>query len=151
MLICNKCGMLKNEDEIESYYECHGTTSLGARLEEQCFDYDCDCGGEFVEALECEVCGEWFDNTDLHGVCECCIEEYETVGDAILYGEEDMHSVDINGFVSSVISTEQINAILIKWVEENVIDHSKVVIKYCEKDKSSFSDFVYERARKNNG
>lgn len=149
MLICNRCGELKREEDIRSFSECHGHTSLGQRLEEKCYDYDCPCGGEFVEAKECKVCGEWFDNTDLEGVCEGCLEKYETVGDALSYGEFDMQSVDINGFVVSVIPKEQINAILTKWVEENVVDNSKVVTKYCEQDLLAFSDYVRDKAGKN--
>ena len=144
MLICNRCGELIEDHELKFTSQCHGYTCLGQPLSET-IPEDCRCGGEFVEAKKCNVCGEWFDNTDLNGVCEGCLEEYETVGEALEIGENDTTSVDINGFVASVLSVEQINKILCKWVEENFIDHSKDVVKYCEENKAYFSDYLADK------
>jgi hypothetical protein len=110
----------------------------------------CHCGGEFVEAEKCPVCGEWFDNTNMNGVCEVCVEACETVGEALAIGAENTESVDgINGFVASVLSVEQINKILTKWVEENFTDHSKDVVKYCEEDKMYFADWISDKYGEN--
>ena len=143
MFVCKKCGNLV--EQIPTTKQCHGHTSLGQRLEET-VDCLCHCGGEFVEATECKVCGEWFDNSDMNNVCEVCIEEYETVGEALEIGAENTESVEgINGFVANVLSVEQINKILTKWVEENFIDHSTEVIKYCEEDKLYFSEWIQQK------
>ena len=143
MFVCKNCENLV--EEIPTTKQYHDYTSLGQRLEET-IDCLCHCGGEYVEAEQCKVCGEWFDNCELHGVCEVCLEDYETVGEALAIGEENTESVDgINGFVASVLSVEQINKILTKWVEENFTDHSTFVVKYLEADKSYFSEYLEDK------
>ena len=129
MFVCKKCGKLIEDCEFPVVKQCHGYTSLGQPLTED-IEGRCSCGGEFVEAEKCKICGEWFDNRELHGVCESCLSNYETVGVALAIGKENTESVEgINGFVKSVLSAEQINKILTKWVEENFTDHSKYVVK----------------------
>lgn len=146
MFVCNCCGKLVEELTVSR--EIHGHTDLGAPLEERVVDERCSCGGDFVEAERCKVCGEWFDNTNLNGVCEVCIEDNELVGTALEIGNENPEMVEgINGFVASILSVEQINQILSKWVEENFIDHSKEVVKYCEEDKFYFSDYLADKHR----
>lgn len=137
MLVCTHCGELKREEELKYVTEPHGERHL---------DYNCRCGGEFIEATKCRVCCKWFDNSELDGVCEGCLDEYETVGMALEIGAENLESVDgINGFVASCLSVEQINKILVKWVEENFTDHSKAVVEYLEDDKGYFSDYLAEK------
>jgi hypothetical protein len=143
MFVCKNCGNLV--EEIPTIKQCHGHTSLGQPLTET-IDGLCSCGGDFTEATQCKICGEWFDNTELDGVCEVCIEEYETVGTALEIGNENPETVEgINGFAASVLTVEQINKILTKWVEENFVDHSKDVVKYCEDDKFYFSDYLADK------
>lgn len=133
MYVCNRCGAKR--EELRVVVEPHGEVHA---------DHICKCGGDFVEAERCKVCGEWFDNTDLFGVCECCIEEYETVGDALEYGAQKEVDIPINECIANLLSKEQIGKILTKWVEENFTDHSKPIIEYCENDKGAFSDYVKE-------
>jgi hypothetical protein len=74
------------------------------------------------------------------------LEDYETVGEALEIGAKNLVSVDgINGAVASMLPVEQINAILIKFVEENFIDHSNAVVKYCEEDKGYFSEYLADK------
>lgn len=139
MYVCNKCGTLKSEEEMNYVRESHGERHL---------DMNCNCGGEFIPATKCSVCGEWFDNTELHGVCEVCLDEEETVGTALSIGEYSTEKVDgINGFIADVLSVEQINKILTKWVEENFTDHSKAVVDYLESDKSAYSEYLEDKYR----
>ena len=144
MYICNRCGKLI--DELPTSSQCHGYTGLGDELREEFAETECSCGGEFVEARQCKICGEYYSDEDYpYDVCECCAEEYETVGHALEYGEQRKEKVEINGFIYSVLSNEQINEILTKWVEENFTDHSKYVRDYCEDDKFDFSEFCIEK------
>lgn len=138
MLVCNRCGMLIEDEELGFGYEAHGEKVADT----------CRCGGDFIEATKCDVCGEWFDNTDLNGVCEDCLNYHETVGEALELGENDKTTVTINGFVAAVLSEEQINKILERWVEENFTDRSKPVVEYCEDDKDYFADFVRDKEGK---
>lgn len=135
MLVCDTCGKLIEDDELGYGYEPHGERTPNC----------CSCGGDFIEATKCRVCGKHFDSTHLHGVCECCLEEYETVGEALAIGEENTEDVEINGFIATVLTKEQINKILTKWVEENFVDHSKAVVDYCEDDKSYFADWIADK------
>lgn len=136
MLVCNKCGKLISEDDLKYVTEPHGEKHL---------DFNCKCGGELIEATECKVCGKWFDGTDLHGVCEGCLEEYETVGEAIKYGSENKVNVSINECLAYLLTENQIERILTKWVEENFTDRSKPIVEYCENDKSAFSEYLEEK------
>lgn len=133
MLICSHCGEHYEESELKYVRESHG--------EVHC-DYTCHCGGELVGARKCLVCGEDFDNTDLHGVCEACLEEYETVETAVAIGSYSTVKREINGFFAHILTTEMINSILEKWVEENYVDHCQSVIDYLENDKSAYSEYL---------
>lgn len=137
MLVCNKCGRIVDESELGYATEAHGERHLNTV---------CRCGGEYIEANKCAVCGEWFDNTDLHGVCEGCLYEDETVGTALEIGAYSLQKVDgINGFIADVLSVHQMNKILTKWVEENFTDHSKAVKDYLYADKSAYSEYLEDK------
>lgn len=137
MYVCNKCGELRSENELRYVTESHGERHL---------DMVCRCGGEFIPATKCKVCGEWFDNTELHGVCENCFDKNDTVGTALELGDCALEKIDgINGFIADVLTVEQINKILTKWVEENFVDHSKAVKDYLYCDKESYSEFLEEK------
>lgn len=136
MLVCTHCGATKRTEELKFVYEPHGEKHL---------NYNCRCGGEFIKATECKVCGKWFDNTELHGVCEGCLEEYETVETAIAIGSYSTEKREINGFFADILTTEMINDILGKYVEEHYTDHSKAVVDYLEADKSAYSEYLEDK------
>lgn len=138
MLVCNYCGTLREENELGYVTEMHG---------ERHKNTVCKCGGQLIPATKCKLCGTWFDNTDLHGVCEGCLSEDETVATAIALGKESTEKVEINGFVAASLSAEKINEILIKWVSENFTDHSKAVVEYLEQDMMVFSEFLEDKYR----
>jgi predicted amidophosphoribosyltransferase len=136
MLVCNKCGKLRESSELGYAIESHGERHL---------DTNCSCGGEFVPAKRCSLCGKWFDGTDLHGVCEVCLGEEETVGNAIEIGSYSKVTKEINGFFAEILTDEMIEKILGKWVEENFVDHSKAVVDYLESDVSAFAEFLEDK------
>lgn len=136
MLVCNKCGKLRESSELGYAIESHGERHL---------DTDCSCGGDFIPATQCKICGRWFDDTDLHGVCEVCLEEHETVGVALEIGDANRENVEINSFIASILNPDRINRILEKWVEEHYTDHSDAVIDYLEADMSAFAEFLEDK------
>lgn len=146
MLICYKCGATIENDELKMTTQCHGYTSLGQPLNERVADTSCSCGGEFVEATKCAVCGEWFDNSELEGVCEDCLEEHYTVGMALKIGDDNRINVEVNSFIASVLNADRINHILEKWVEENFVDGCRDVRDFLNADKSCFSEWVENEA-----
>ena len=95
---------------------------------------------------ECRICRKKFREENLYqGLCRTCIKEWETVGDALEWGEERTENIQINGFVAHVLSEEQINKILAKWCEENFVDGSKDVVEFCELDKFEFVGHIAEK------
>ena len=145
MYICERCGNVIEDDEFPTEVQCHGYTSLGDSFDET-IDGCCSCGGEYVEAYQCKVCGEWFAEDDLcYDVCDDCVKENETVAEALSIGEEYTEQVDINGFVAKVLSVEQINNILSRWVEENFVDRSKDVVEYCGESRDGFCDWLADK------
>ena len=139
MLVCYKCGRLRESSELGYAIESHGERHL---------DTDCSCGGEFIPATQCKVCGKWFDDTDLNGVCEVCLEEYETVGVALEIGDANREDVEINSFIASILNPDRINHILEKYVEEHYTDHCREVIDYLEYDKSAYSEWIISKEGK---
>ena len=136
MLVCNKCGKIVDESELGYVTEPHGERHLNTV---------CRCGGDFIPATQCSICGKWFDNTELHGVCEGCLSDYETVETAIEIGEKNLEKREINGFFANILTTEMINFIIAKWVTENYVDHSKAVVEYLEDDVAYFSGFLEDK------
>lgn len=147
MMVCNRCGHIVEDYEVGTYSQCHGHTSLGDGLCET-VQKRCRCGGDYVEATRCELCGEWFDDTELNGVCECCLDEHETVNNAIEYGEEHTTNIEgINGAVAYLLTTEEINEILVRWVKENYFDTSYGIHEYFYGEQFDFSEWLKEKKK----
>lgn len=151
MLICSEC--MGKTDRLRTEKSWH--LELDPPSVEEIQIEVCPCCGArdtLSEAVECSFCGgEFLDIDNFGNICDECLEKYETVGEALAIGAENTLEVKgINGFAASVLSVEQINKILIKWVEENFVDHSKAVKEYCEDDKTYFVDWIEERYGKAN-
>lgn len=141
MLVCNHCGKVISEEELEWVKEPYGKM-VAAPCER--------CGGDFVEATECEVCGEWFDNCEGHGICEVCFDEYETYEDAVDIGKEDLKTVkvELNGFTASVLTPDKIAEILDDWVAKNYANDKTAIVKYCESDMDYFTNWILDKVGK---
>lgn len=136
MLVCEMCGKVVGSDDLNYVTEMHGERHRDTR---------CKCGGYFIPATKCRVCGEWFDNTELHGVCEGCLDEHYTVGMALAIGDANREDVEINSFIASILNPDRINHILEKYVEEHYTDGCREVKDYLDADKSCFSEWVVEK------
>lgn len=137
MLICDRCGKVKDECDLRTVVEEHGESHL---------DYNCRCGGEYLEATECKICGKFFIDETEREICDSCIDGYTTVGNALDYGEQHKTTVEnINGAIAYLLGEKQINEILTKWVEENFTDRSAFIQDYCKQDIACFVDFINER------
>ena len=132
MLVCNMCGDVISEDELEYYYESHG---------ERCPNC-CSCGGYYVEATRCECCGEWYDPDGSYGVCDECLAEHTTLDNAILMGKLNTICCKVNEFFSQILSDEEIDQILTEWVKANIKNDDERIGKYLNEDKSYFSEFI---------
>ena len=137
MLVCNRCGKVEEyNSQIISNRE-----KLGVYL-----DYDTcpDCGGQMVEATQCS-CGRWFDNSELCGICEVCLDEEQTVENAIQIGKQETVDVEVNGFLAQILTNEQIEEILSNWVKEKFADHCREVKDYLDSHLYDFSELVEKK------
>ena len=154
MVICEDCGDVLDESDLKqerSYISdymggCYETYSV------------CPSGGEVVDAKRCEICGEYFREDELHdGVCDECLKEEMTVDNAIECGKDGSArmEVSINGFLAFCFNQEEIDALLIKALEDKIntsrIDANVVIDRaeeWCSEDKSYFADWLKDRSKK---
>lgn len=122
MLICDNCGHLADENELEilhdkDYIDC-GVGQLCIR--DDTFYSECPCGGKWEQATECAVCGEWFLDSNYHNVCKNCLTENMTFKNALNVGAEEdcKEKVKINGYLAYEFTTEQIEKILKRELAE---------------------------------
>lgn len=145
MYKCNMCGSEVEENDLPTYTEDFGfETGIGWKSAEQSFIGNCSCGGEFEEATQCEVCYEWFCDEELeNGVCNHCIENSVSIGNAIKFGNYYKETVELNGIYRSLFSDIEINKILESKLV-GVTDINKKIEDFCLCDKYDFAEFLKE-------
>ncbi len=149
MLMCPYCGNVIDEEDLETYYECHGHDGLSP-IREKMVSWRCsECGHEYEEAEKCQVCGEYFipQHYKYH-VCEDCMLEHENLKNALDIGTHNKIPVKINGFVDSCLTEDQINEILVNYIEGMIKEGDKKIREYCEEDKDYFGDWIVEEIEK---
>ena len=150
MLICENCGKTILESEVRTRKETHSLeTSMGYSFDVEYFDEDCDCGGAFVEAEICPICGE-YKPKDLNKVCDYCLEDEETLETALEMGDKFKYDVEINSFLASVFTPQEIEEILTREFKQAngsfLREYTKEMVKdYLYTEKEVFADFVYDK------
>lgn len=141
---CNDCGNLFEDGEEklcrENISEAWGSPCVMET-------YVCpSCGGDYEEVEPCVICGaiESEANVD-SGLCDDCVEElrydYET---CFLVGSKDTEAVEINCFLASFFTAEQINEILKKQLEI-MARYIRVDCKeFIEADRDWFTEILKE-------
>lgn len=77
------------------------------------------CKGDIEDMYECKVCGGLVSEDDLWGgVCGECIEKHTNLDNCIEFGNEDKKKIEINGFILSLLTEEQINDILVRAIRD---------------------------------
>jgi hypothetical protein len=106
-------------------------------------DYRCrECGkGEYETATKCQICGTYYYDEDGIDVCEACLEDEETVENAIGIGAENTEPVDINGFFVALFGAAKINEILAREAQKA---KQSDIMAYLYEDKISFVEYVKE-------
>lgn len=160
MLICNSCGRVVSEEDLDYSYEKYpyGDTHVSEKV----MDYDCSCGGQFEEAVMCDMCDKKKTKDDVfgyeHNVCLNCIDEHLHYGTLkeITDREGSRRPIDINLFLSYVYSTKDIEEMLwdniYKCVENGyktpLLDKiSKAMTDWKNNDLDSSADAIYEEYR----
>lgn len=126
MRICNRCFVTGN------YYE-------GER---------CDCGGTFVQAGFCRICGDYFVADKYEPDVDCCEECYDervSVENAIESGADSWDKVKLNGFITEVLSTEEMEKILIDHILAHQEEFKQKTARYCHKYSEGFKFFLAEK------
>lgn len=150
MLICENCGKTILESEVVSRKETH-TIETSCSIQEyvEYYDEDCDCGGAFVEAEICPICGE-YKPKDLNKVCDYCLEDEETLENALEMGDKFKDDVEINSFLASVFTPQEIEEILTREFKKAngsfLREFTKDMVKdYLYTEKEVFADFIYDK------
>lgn len=74
MYICDRCG-----STTESLYSCRryhgvsGNSAMSGWYTE--VEDECTCGGNYVEAVKCPICGDWVDPDECDGAHKDCYEK----------------------------------------------------------------------------
>lgn len=160
MLICEKCNKLYEEDELPKHIEHH---PYGDGTADEVFtDMECPCGGDIVEAVQCDRCGEYLPETEtdyIHGynsiVCEDCYEELYDPKKIINIKRRhhDTDKIFINVFLAEVFCEAEINAILFREIQDSLTDISMLdrIKNYADYYKDFYAEklFKLERLKKN--
>lgn len=152
MYICKKCGRTIEELEIKitskGYFNSYDDFSLAEGEEVG----HCECGGKFVEARQCTICGDYFRKDEIKsGICEYCLEdiaEKDGYEYGLKIGTDCETDVYVNGLIPSLLSAETINKILLEYIEKNkdtIKDFNWKCEKYCREDLDCFAQYVEEK------
>jgi len=106
-----------------------------------------NCGRHtLAEATACPVCGNYYDNEELDGVCDECLKTHETIKVALMIGDANREPVEINGFIASALSADRICHILEEAVRKMIKDRDEAVIEYLRDDLPYFTEWVEKHA-----
>lgn len=134
MMVCSRCG--RHEDD-EYIFEEGRVTGESVK---------CRCGGIYLPAIRCGICGEWFDATKVENdecpVCPCCISDKSVLAVALEYAKE------IDGSVMSLLEFVFSNAAedaLIDLIEQNPEKYDDKIRDFCADDLSAFCEYLYRK------
>ena len=95
-----------------------------------------ECGGNFDEAIQCKICGEWFFEDELDdGICEMCIDEekekyHDNVKSCLEILKDEKKKIEINPVLAMLLKPSVIEQILTEYVLNNSFDCKDVVEEY---------------------
>lgn len=145
---CLECGEIFEEYEIKKWEEyrgdCHGTPAYETMV-------GCPhCGGDFEEAVRCELCGEEHLPDELNfGVCNNCIEERRYDVDMChKIGENDTEKIELNCFLASMFNAAEIELILFNALKEAQKTEKVDCYEFINQDKSWFAERLAEEVKK---
>lgn len=131
MYKCYDCGHIFDKGEEEKWFEVVGEYGGRSCLEEL---VGCPlCRGQFGVTEKCAICGSEHLSHVLHGdVCDECVDLYKHDIDICFeIGKKYKESIELNCFLSSVFSKEEIEEILLQHLKES--PNQDVVESDCEK------------------
>lgn len=141
---CVECGNIFEEGEQIRWDEDRGEF-WGSSCSETMSGCPC-CGGSYEETKACEICGsEHLENELLNGVCEECINEYKKDIDVCYkVGKNDFESINLNCFLATMFSAEEIEQILLEKLKKEKADCSE----FANADIYWFAERLTEEVKK---
>lgn len=143
MFICEECGHIFDQSEVDTWEENRG----------ECWGVPCteklsgcpNCRGYYTDAKRCKKCGDWIKEDD-PDLCNDCIEKEKTQENVVEIGNQWKEKVTINGFLTSCFSEEEIEDILFDHI--NSLDEEKkkqMIVDYCDFDTLDFINWVVKK------
>jgi RecJ-like exonuclease len=144
MWICEDCKEVY--EELRTAKEKHPYGQ--GYVEEEIEIYECDCcGGDLVEAKCCPICDYTIIPKD-EDICEDCIKEGCTLENCLEMGNDTTEEYDINGFLASVYSLDEvIECLLADFSKMPQHMQQEYIENYCKEDKWFFTDFLERKAK----
>jgi hypothetical protein len=132
MFVCNNCGRTIDDEELTFHSESHGERRAD----------DCSCGGEFVAAKECLICGKAIDKHEDGDICSECLDEHKTFDNAVKIGKENEEQTYINGFFFEMLTKDEIETALTEFSRKKFDGDKDSVKKYIDADPWYFEDWL---------
>lgn len=95
-----------------------------------------ECGGNFDEATQCKICGEWFFEDELiEELCEICLDEakaeyHDNAKACLEILKDEKKQIEINPVLAMLLKPSVIESILTEYVLNNSLDCKEVVEEY---------------------
>jgi hypothetical protein len=144
---CLECGHIFEEGE-QARWEEHHPYGMGYATES--FSGCPVCKGDYEETERCAICRKECLPDELDGgVCEECIDSYRyNIDICVEIGKQSMEEIEINGFLASMYSIDQIESLL--W--KDLVQASKEMRIDCspfiDVDSSWFAERLTEEVKK---
>lgn len=143
MYICDNCGATTKDYGTHSSYLCEvGETSVYETCDDQC-----SCGGNWVKAKECAICGEYIPEYEFD-VCQKCLDKNKTIEGAFQAGQYDCEKIYVSGFLAQLYNEDEINKILREHFTREVAVHPEkynLVKSYCDEHEADLAQWLAER------
>lgn len=157
--ICDRCGKVRDAEDLGTIHQYVGDCG-SSHAYEDVTDWDCPCGGMFVEAVKCPKCGEYCDPEETYGekhICLECLKEEATIGNAFEFEKEcllDGEKYLEQKFDCMGYSLEDVLDLIEKDIKERLkteyLPDNARLVKTAERvclgfDKDEFADWLTEK------
>ncbi len=117
MYICDCCGDTVEGLNVRRYYdEVPGNSMMSGYMYE--VDDECSCGGHYVEAVECPICGDWVDPDECGGMHKDCYEGECNLDNVVEYARHLGDDYLFQLLTEYVFSKDEVVEILLKNAKE---------------------------------
>lgn len=108
------------------------------------------CGGGYGDAFRCKICENDYLEDELYGgVCEDCIDGYKyDFKTCFEIGKNDNVEIELNGFLAAAFSSEDIERILMRSLEEESKVRPINCTPWISENKDWFGKMLLEKYKK---